>query len=74
MLFVIDYDDQMMYSEIWNITHHYELFFSNSGLILGLRPANERRRYKVTTSLIGLTQSDLLLYPVGTPLTKISLT
>ena len=24
-----------------------------SGLILGLRPANERRRYKVTSSLIG---------------------
>ena len=23
------------------------------GLILGLRPANERRRYKVTPSLIG---------------------
>ena len=26
---------------------------ANAGLILGLRPANERRRYKVTTSLIG---------------------
>ena len=26
---------------------------SNSGLILGLHPANERRRYFVTTSLIG---------------------
>ena len=26
---------------------------SNTGLILGLRPANERRRYKVTPSLIG---------------------
>ena len=25
----------------------------NIGLILGLRPANERRRYKVTPSLIG---------------------
>ena len=25
----------------------------NAGLILGLRPANERRRYKVTPSLIG---------------------
>ena len=24
-----------------------------AGLILGLRPANERRRYKVTPSLIG---------------------
>ena len=28
-----------------------------SGLILGLRPANERRRYFVTTSLIGWAQA-----------------
>ena len=28
-----------------------------SGLILGLRPANERRRYKVTPSLIGREQT-----------------
>ena len=28
-----------------------------SGLILGLRPANGRRRYKVTPSLIGWTQT-----------------
>ena len=28
-----------------------------SGLLLGLRPANERRRYFVTTSLIGWTQT-----------------
>ena len=27
------------------------------GLILGLRPANERRRYFVTTSLIGWAQA-----------------
>ena len=27
------------------------------GLILGLRPANERRCYKVTTSLIGWAQT-----------------
>ena len=27
------------------------------GLILGLRPANERRRYKVTPSLIGWVQT-----------------
>ena len=26
------------------------------GLILGLRPANERRRYKVTPSVIGWAQ------------------
>ena len=30
---------------------------SVSGLILGLRPANERSRYKVTTSLIGWAQA-----------------
>ena len=29
----------------------------NLGLILGLRPANERRRYKVTPSLIGWAQT-----------------
>ena len=28
-----------------------------SGRILGLRPANERRRYKVTPSLIGWAQT-----------------
>ena len=28
-----------------------------AGLILGLRPANERRRYKVTPSLIGWAQT-----------------
>ena len=28
-----------------------------TGLILGLRPADERRRYFVTTSLIGWVQS-----------------
>ena len=31
--------------------------WGNAGLILGLRPANERRRYKVTPSLIGWAQS-----------------
>ena len=29
----------------------------NSGLILGLHPANERRRYFVATSLIGWAQA-----------------
>ena len=28
-----------------------------AGLILGLRPAKERRRYKVTASLIGWAQT-----------------
>ena len=30
---------------------------SNTGLILGLRPINEKRRYKVTSSLIGWVQT-----------------
>ena len=30
---------------------------ATTGLILGLRPANERRRYKVTASLIGWAQA-----------------
>ena len=38
---------------------NFELHGSHnrSGLILGLRPANERRRYKVTPSLIGWAQT-----------------
>ena len=35
-------------------------FPGNTGLILGLRPANERRRYKVTPSLIGWVQTLIL--------------
>ena len=31
--------------------------FKGPGLILGLRPANEIRRYKVTPSLIGWVQT-----------------
>ena len=34
-----------------------ELMINNAGLILGLRPANERRCYFVTTSLIGWAQT-----------------
>ena len=33
------------------------LFFAFSGPILGLCPANERRRYKAPASLIGWTQT-----------------
>ena len=33
------------------------LGFTHPGLIIGLRPANERRRYLVTTSLIGWAQA-----------------
>ena len=35
----------------------YNVNITKTGLILGLRPANEKRRYKVTTSLIGWTQT-----------------
>ena len=34
-----------------------EILFLVIGLLLGLRPANERRRYKVTPSLIGWAQT-----------------
>ena len=37
--------------------HTYIHNYMFAGLILGLRPANERRRYLVTTSLIGWVQS-----------------
>ena len=36
---------------------HKPLHKAISGLILGLRPANERRRYFVMTSLIGWVQA-----------------
>ena len=32
-------------------------YLTYTGLILGLRPANERRRYKVTPSFIGWAQT-----------------
>ena len=35
----------------------YAKWGNKSGLILGLHPANERRRYKVTPSLIGSVQA-----------------
>ena len=46
----------------WVLTHNQpesvmEDKKHNPGLILGLRPANERRRYFVTTSLIGWAQT-----------------
>ena len=33
------------------------MLLPDAGLILGLRPANERSRYKVTPSLIGWAQA-----------------
>ena len=41
-----------LYPRTWEVTKT-----SYAGLILGLRPANERRRYFVTTSLIGWAQT-----------------
>ena len=41
--------------ELWGVLNNCRVM-NNTGLILGLRPANERRRYKVTPSLIGWTQ------------------
>ena len=38
-------------------SQHDFLHHNISGLIIGLRPANERCRYKVTPSLIGWTQT-----------------
>ena len=43
----------VMYLQLWNPKPCCPI----SGLILGLRPANERRRYFVTTSLIGWAQA-----------------
>ena len=37
--------------------HKKKQSINHAGLILGLRPANERRRYKVTPSLIGCVQT-----------------
>ena len=43
---------------LWShIAYFYVKKFHQAGLILGLRPANERRRYKVTPSLIGWAQT-----------------
>ena len=42
----------IMYSKI-----HIANIHDDAGLILGLRPANERHRYKVTPSLIGWAQT-----------------
>ena len=42
----------VMVTEVYGVT-----YFLLSGLILGLHPANERRRYFVTTVLIGWVQA-----------------
>ena len=47
-----------LYSSCLNESHMHAPFAEDiSGLILGLRPANERHRHKVTPSLIGWAQT-----------------
>ena len=41
---------------VWGSSTNFNLHIRISGLILGLCPANERRRYKVTPSFIGWAQ------------------
>ena len=48
--------DNYVYMYIWLCIHARYLWIY-AELIPGLRPANERRRYFVTTSLIGLAQT-----------------
>ena len=40
------------------LQHFQDLVTDETGLILGLRPANERHRFKVTRSLIGWAQTE----------------
>ena len=40
-----------------NVCHYPDVYWPAPGLILGLCPANEKRRYFVTTSLIGWAQT-----------------
>ena len=49
----------LAYSEHYWWHAHMQLMLqeAKAGIILGLRPANERRRYKVTPSLIGWAQT-----------------
>ena len=48
-----------IFSRVFSDNHvwYHKKWYVSSGLILGLRPANERRRYKVTPSLIGWDQT-----------------
>ena len=46
--------DNCIFGIILRVEKQWEQY---AGLILGLRPANERHRYKVTLSLIGWVQT-----------------
>ena len=47
----------LLYGAICDTTFYVKTVISFIGLILGLRPANERPRYFVTKSFIGLVQA-----------------
>ena len=47
--------DNIHWSDHSHVLSHW--YYIDSGMILGLRPANERRCYSVTTSLIGWAQA-----------------
>ena len=50
----------VQFADIWFTEHLFlssDMYISTTGLTLCLRPANERRRYKVTPSLIGWAQA-----------------
>ena len=55
--FVIGCTENCQNDSQWRKFRQYDIPFQLTGLILGLRPANERRRYKVTPSLIGWAQT-----------------
>ena len=47
----------LIFSDFDSLLHSAQFTEPRLGLILGLHPANERRRYKVSASLIGLVQT-----------------
>ena len=49
--------DDAIEDDQWDSTKSRRTSSAITGLILGLHPANERRRYFVTTSLIGWAQT-----------------
>ena len=50
----------ILWTSLANLVTHFKIeypYMKYVGLILSFRPANERRRYKVTPSLVGWTQA-----------------
>ena len=52
-----EYKFEFENNEEFFVFNHFRLYGHYTGLTLGLRAANERRRYFVTTSLFGLVQA-----------------